>query len=78
MRTPDGWRMVRSHGAWEHLREGLVGHGERDVLRRVIFGLTLGQRQNISVDLCPGCPIQRTIRRHLMARSSSFMMRMNI
>ena len=35
MRTPDGWRMVRSRGAWEHLREALAGHGERDVLRRV-------------------------------------------
>ena len=35
MRTLDGWRMVRSLCAWEHLREALVGHGERDVLRRI-------------------------------------------
>lgn len=34
MRTPNGWRLVRGHGPWEHLRQITAGHGERDLLRR--------------------------------------------
>jgi hypothetical protein len=34
VRTPDGWRLVRGRGSWDHLRGVADGHGCRDLLRR--------------------------------------------
>ncbi|HEX3133184.1 MAG TPA: hypothetical protein VHX44_06325, partial [Planctomycetota bacterium] len=45
MRTAEGWRHVRSCGAWELLRDVMAGHGERDLLRRSALVAAWAQAQ---------------------------------